>query len=122
MSARVGLVELADDGSRQVVVEGPRLFCGANSNCSYWVFLHQHGELQLVLAATGALTVRNTSSHGFHDVATAWHLSGFEVGVMVYRWDGTKYEQADCYSVKRDRDDPDKPPVIVGCGEGSQHY
>jgi len=121
MSARVGSIVLADDGSQQVLVEGPRLFCGANSNCSYWIFIRQRGKLQLALAATGAFIVRNTSSQGFRDVATAWHMSGFEVGFTVYRWNGRKYEQADCYSVKRDRDDPDKPPVIAGCGKGPQH-
>lgn len=117
MSARVGSIVLAEDGSRQVLVQGPTLFCGASGNCGYWIFIRHRGQLQLALAASGAFIVRNTSSHGFHDVATAWHMSGYDEVFTVYRWNGTKYDEADCYSVKHDRNDPDKPPAIADCGE-----
>ena len=117
MSARVGSIVLAEDGSQQVLVQGPRLFCGANGNCSYWIFIRHRGQLRLILDAAGAFLLRNTFSHGFRDVVLERHMSAFEEGFAVYRWNGTKYEQADCYSVKHDRDDPDKPPVIAGCGK-----
>lgn len=118
LSARVGSIVLAEDGSQQVLVQGPALFCGANYNCSIWIFIRQRGQLHLALeAGGGALILRNTSSHGFRDVATAWHMSGFEEAFGVYRWNGRKYEEVDCYSVKHDRNDPDKPPEIAGCGE-----
>ena len=117
MSVRVGSIALADDGSQQVLVQGPRFFCGATGNCSYWIFVHHHGQLRLVLAAGGGLiVVRNTSSHGFRDLATSWHLSAYDSERRVYRWNGSQYEQADCYLVKLGRDDPHKPPVIAGCG------
>lgn len=117
MSARVGSIVLAEDGSRQVLVQGPTLFCGANGNCGYWIFIRHRGQLQLALAAGGAFIVRNTSSYRFRDVATAWHMSAYEEVFTVYRWNGAKYEEADCYSVKHDRNDPSKPPVIAGCGK-----
>ena len=122
MSARVGSIALADDGSQQVLVQGPRFFCGATGNCSYWVFIRQNGQLRLVLAAGGSLIrVRNASRHGFCDVATFWHLSAYDSESRVYHWDGSKYEQADCFISKLNRDDPDKAPIIAGCAEGPQH-
>ena len=117
MSARLGFIELANNGSQQVLVQGPRLFCGANGNCSYWVFIRHHGQLRLILDAAGAFLVRNTSSHGFHDVATSWHMSAYEGVYTDYRWDGTKYAKVDCYTSKWDRDYPVETPVISGCGE-----
>jgi hypothetical protein len=121
MSARVGSIVLADDGSRQVLVQGPTLFCGAHGNCSYWIFIRHRGQLRLVLDAAGSFIVRNTSSHGFRDVATGLRMSAYEGVFTVYRWNGAKYEEADCYSVKLDRDYPDKPPVIAGCTERDRH-
>lgn len=118
MGARVGFIQLADNGGQQVLVQGPRMFCGASGNCRYLLFIRQGERLRLVLDAGGAFLLRNTSSHGFRDVATSWHMSAYETLFNVYHWDGTKYEKADCYSVNWDRDAPDKPPAIAGCHEG----
>ena len=115
MDARIGFIELAEVGGQQVLVQGPSLFCGASGNCRYLVFIRQRERLRLVLDAGGDFELRKTSSHGFHDVATSWHMSAYEQLINVYRWNGAKYEHADCYSVNWDRDDPDKPPVIAGC-------
>lgn len=118
MSARVGSIALAEDGSQQVLVQGPALFCGANYNCSIWIFVRRRGHLQLALATGGgAFIVRNTSSQGFRDLATGWHMSGDEERFGVYRWNGIKYEQIDCYNAKFDWNDRDKPPVITDCGK-----
>jgi hypothetical protein len=119
LGARVGFIELAAGRGQQVLVQGPRLFCGASGNCRYLVFIRQGERLRLVLDAGGAFLVRNTSSHGFRDVATSWHMSAYEALFNVYRWDGAKYEKADCYSVNWDRENPDKPPGIAGCQAGT---
>lgn len=118
MGARVGFIGLADDGRLQVLVEGPQLFCGANGNCSYWIFTRQHDQLHLVLDAAGSFHVKTTSTRGFHDVVTSWHMSAYEGVFTVYRWNGTKYGRTDCYSVKYDRDYPVETPIIEGCHEG----
>ena len=118
MSARVGSIALAEDGSQQVLVQGPALFCGANGNCSIWIFVRRHGHLRLALATGGgAFMVRSTSSQGFRDVATGWHMSGDEERFGVYHWNGAKYEQIDCYNAKFDQNDRDQPPVITDCGK-----
>jgi len=121
LSARVGRIGLADDGSQQILVEGPSMFCGATGNCSLWVFNRHDGKLQLVLAAGGGLFfVRQTSRHGYHDVATGWHMSAFEEAYAVYGWNGTKYEQIDCYGVAFDRNSSGGPPAVTDCPKTSQ--
>ena len=122
MDARIGFIEfieLAEGGGQQVLVQGPSLFCGASGNCRYLVFTRQRERLRLVLDAGGDFVLRKTSSHGFHDVVTSWHMSAYEQLINVYRWDGTEYKRADCYCVNRDRDNPDKPPAIAGCHGGT---
>jgi hypothetical protein len=119
MSARVGSIVLAEDGSQQVLVQGPASFCGASGNCSIWIFTRHRGKLQLVLEGGGSvLIVRKTSRHGFHDVVTGWHMSAEEEALSVYRWNGTKYKQVDCYSAKFDLNNPGQPPVITSCPKG----
>lgn len=116
MSARVGSIVLAEDGRQQVLVQGPRLFCGANYNCSIWVFIRHREQLQLALETGGnVFMVRRTSHHGFRDVATGWHTSAVEEGFAVYHWNGSKYEQVDCYSAKFDPNSRSMPPVITDC-------
>jgi hypothetical protein len=117
MSARVGSIVLAKDGSQQVVVQGPGLFCGANGNCSIWIFVRRHGSLQLALeTGGGAFIVRSTSNHGYRDVATGWHMSSDEERFNVYSWNGIKYQLVDCYTAKFDQENRGKPPVIAECG------
>lgn len=68
-----------------------------------WLFVRQQGELQRVLTADGAaLLVRSTQS--FRDVITVWHRGGGETGYDVFRWDGHKYTDFDCY-VERETND-----------------
>lgn len=112
LRARVGSIDLADDGSRQILVQGPAEFCGATGNCSLWVFVRRGDRLQLALAAGGGiLIIKPTSHRGFHDVATGWHTSAFEEVLRVYCWNGAKYAEVDCYSAKLDQD----PPTITDC-------
>jgi hypothetical protein len=116
LSARVGLIMLADHGSEQVVVQGPALFCGANGNCSIRIFTRESGRLRLVLETGGGIfIVSKTSSRGFHDLATGWHMGSREERFGVYRWDGSKYTESDCYDTQFDVDDPEKPPKIEDC-------
>lgn len=112
MGAAVGTVHLSEDGSEQVLVRAPRAVCG-NGGCPIWLFVSERGKLRVVLASGGgALIVRKTTSHGFHDVTTAWHLGGGEAGYNVFRWSGRKYEEIDCY---RARGEGTSPRVITDC-------
>jgi hypothetical protein len=69
MGARVGPIGLAEDGSQQVLVQGPyEAFCGASGNCPMWIFIRSNGQLRLALEMFGnAVILRGTSSRGFRD-------------------------------------------------------
>jgi hypothetical protein len=116
LSARVGFIRLADRGPSFLLVQGPRLFCGATGNCSLWIFARAHGQLRLVLTTGGGILILSKhSTRGFHDIATGWHMSAEEEGFSVYRWDGTQYAPADCYWAHFNSDDPSLPPSIKNC-------
>ncbi|MGD0598800.1 MAG: hypothetical protein ABR988_03190 [Terriglobales bacterium] len=114
MSARVGSIGLAKDGSQQVLVQWPEStgFCGASGNCPIWIFIRHGGQLQLALETGGQdIILRSTFSRGFRDLAMSSHWSASEKYFSVYRWNGTKYGPADCYIANFDSN----PPVITDC-------
>ena len=117
MSARVGSIGLAADGSQQILVQGPyAAFCGASGNCPMWIFtVERVGQFRLALETFGnAVILRNTFSHGFRDFATSSHMSAYEQYFSVYRWNGTRYDQVDCYKATSDSNNS-SPPVIADC-------
>jgi hypothetical protein len=119
MRARVGPIGLAEDGGQQVLVQGPyEAFCGASGNCPMWIFVRSNGRMRLALEMFGnAVILRDTSSRGFRDLATASHWSAYEEYFSVYRWSGTKYDSVDCYKTTVDSNDSGRsnPPVIEDC-------
>ncbi|MFZ0319644.1 MAG: hypothetical protein WAL56_11005 [Candidatus Sulfotelmatobacter sp.] len=118
MSARVGSISLAEDGSQQILVQGPySAFCGASGNCPMWIFTVDHsGQFNLALEMFGsAIIVRNTSRNGFRDFATSSSMGAYEQYIAVYRWSGAKYEQVDCYTATVDSDHSSSPPVVADC-------
>ncbi|MBZ5666412.1 MAG: DUF4352 domain-containing protein [Acidobacteriia bacterium] len=99
LSARVGSIALAEDGSQQILVQS----CGDAPNCDIWIFIRHNGQLQLVLETGGEVVVlRGTFSRGFRDLAMGWHMGAYEEDFSVYRWNGSKYDQVDCYAAKSD--------------------
>lgn len=117
MTARVGSIGLADDGSQQILVQGPySAFCGASGNCPMWIFtVDRSGQFKLALETFGnAIVLRNKSRNGFRDFATSSHMSAYEQYISVYRWVGSKYEQADCYTATTDSDGSNSA-VIADC-------
>jgi hypothetical protein len=116
LGARVGSISLAEDGSRQIVVRGPKQFCGATMNCSIWIYVRHKGQLRLALSTGGnILMIKSNTANGFHDVSTYWHMAADEGAFSVYRWDGSEYKQADCYSARFDLDHRDQPPSTADC-------
>jgi hypothetical protein len=113
----VGSITLAKNQSDEIVVRGTKEFCGAPGNCSMWLFVRKGGQLRIALATIGQLLiVQNSVSQGFHNIAIGMHGSAFIEQYQDYRWNGSKYEQTDCYltqySVHADRSEQ---PTIVEC-------
>jgi hypothetical protein len=117
MSARVGSIGLADDGSQQILVQGPySAFCGASGNCPMWIFTVDHtGQFNLALEMSGsAIILRNNSRGGFRDFAASSDLGAYERYISVYGWSDSKYEQVDCYTATSDSD-RSSLPIIADC-------
>ena len=118
LSARVGLIKLGPERGEQILVEGPRMFCGATGNCPLWIFAWEKGRLRRVLATGGGVfIVKKTSSHGFPDIAVGWHMSAWDESYADYRWDGAQYRGVDCYLAHWPRDSAPGagPPQIRAC-------
>ena len=112
LSARVGSIGLAKDGSQQILVE----LSGMSANSPMWIFVRRGDRVQLALETGGvALIMRDSFSHGFRDLATAWHMGSGEYDYTVYRWNGAKYQEVDCYAEKS----WSTPPVITDCSQVS---
>ena len=112
LAAQIGTVQLADDVRNQFLVKAPREICG-NGGCPFWLFIPLRGQLQVALSGgAGALLMRKSMSHGFHDLVTVWHRGGGEAGYEVFRWNGRRYESSDCYIT---RDQQSGSPEISDC-------
>jgi hypothetical protein len=116
MSSRVGSIGIAQDSSHQILVQGPKLFCGAGGNCPIWIFIRRGGQLQLALEAGAAVVVlRGAFSYGFRELALGWHMSAEEERFSVFRWNGSRYDRVDCYRAKFDLNNRAAPPAISDC-------
>jgi hypothetical protein len=116
LSARVWWIVLAEDESKQVVVQGTASFCGASGNCTIWIFAPRNGRLRLVLKTGGGIfIVEKTSHRGFHDVAIGWHNSAEQERSKVYQWAGSRYTQSDCYDGLFNAADRERTPDIQDC-------
>jgi hypothetical protein len=121
LSARVGLISLTDGQSQQIVARGPAITCGHSWNCSIWILARDNGGLHLLLrTGGGAFIISKTSHRGFHNIATAWHISAEEEAFGVFQWDGRQYTQVDCYSARFDLADRNRPPKLESCPGRSQ--
>jgi len=116
LSARIGLISLTGGQSQQIVVRGPAITCGHSWNCSILILTRDKGGLHPILRTGGnAFIISKTSHRGFHDIATAWHISAEEEAFRVFQWDGRQYTQVDCYSARFDLEDRNRPPRLESC-------
>ena len=113
-SAAIGLASLS--GKQVILLRGPLLVCGATGNCPIWILTRAKGNAVPILTTWGAALFAGNGS----DLVTVVHLSAFETGFSVYRWNATKYEQSDCYMETRDRDHDDQPSMLHDCPAPTQ--
>jgi hypothetical protein len=97
MSSRIGSIALARNGSEQIFVEGPPSMGGARTQFMR-IFVRQERQLRLVFDSWGTdFSVQASYHNGFHDIGTGTIWSAWETEYRDYRWDGAKYQHADCY-------------------------
>ncbi|MGA7410073.1 MAG: hypothetical protein WBW33_06270 [Bryobacteraceae bacterium] len=113
-------MHVAGDRASFFVLEGApgELRCGATGNCPIWVFLRRGTAVTLVLESkVWGLILRNETSHGLPDLVTNGHQSAREGFYLVYRFDGSKYHQSDCYIAHYGDDGDPKPIRMTDCGQ-----
>lgn len=104
LSCKVGHIVLAQDGSAQIVVTGPEGSCGSGG-CSIRIFVRQNGRLRPALSSNAdSISIRNTATKGFNDIATHWHWGYLSGRYSTYRWTGSEYKRISCYDTKPDKD------------------
>jgi hypothetical protein len=97
-SVTVRPIQLAADGSRQILVRGSGLcLCGAQ-NCGFWIYRRRGSETDLLLKGTGSTKVRTgaSSAKGYRDIVSESHASAMETIVRTYRYDGRVYQLSRC--------------------------
>ena len=75
-------------------------WCGAGSNCGYWVFRRQRNAYRLMLSGYSVVRVLNTVTNGFSDLESQHGMGGCTLPdgswgrhlyVTVFKYTGKKY-------------------------------
>jgi hypothetical protein len=93
-------VDLNKDGQPEyIAVLEEQVMCGAHANCPNWVYRKAGGDYQLLLSTHGQqLLLEKTSTNNFRDLRSEGSDSAFENSVVIYKFDGNKYQAKNCYS------------------------
>lgn len=106
--------DLNADGQPEFIVmlEDEQL-CGAHGNCPNWVYQKTGGEYKLLLRTRGeSLTVEKASTNKFTDLRSEGSNSAVELGVTIYKFDGSKYQPKVCFNEVSDGKS-DKPKIVT---------
>jgi hypothetical protein len=122
---RVKAVDLGENGLVEYLAQSSDDFaCSPTGNCEAWVFRQTKDGYSMILhrIATQTFTIQPTISNGFHDLVLGQHGSATDVGLTLYRFDGSKYRRLACYDANwaylgkdgeyRSRKEPRMTPTI----------
>jgi hypothetical protein len=60
---------------------------------------HQGDSYSALLSAEAqTFTIQPSRTHGLHDIVLTRHASGVESEVKIYRFDGERYQEGECYT------------------------
>lgn len=93
-------IQLAADGTSQLLIKGSgSCLCGAQ-NCGFWIYRKRGSESRLLLAGPGVIKIKAGSDFawGYRNVITQSHASANEIIVRTYRFDGKEYRLTRCES------------------------
>lgn len=97
---RVKAVDLGGDGPIEYLAQSSEnVACSPTGNCEGWVFRRTKDGYSMILhrTATQTFTIQPTIGNGFHDLVLGQHGSATDVGLTLYRFDGSKYRRLACY-------------------------
>lgn len=90
----------ADDGTEFLAEATDRYSCSPTGNCAFWV-VRKTGDRYTVILYRGAIqsfTIQPTVTNGFRDLILVQHGSATDLGLTLYRFNGSRYQQAGCYN------------------------
>jgi hypothetical protein len=97
---KVSKIDLNQDGQAEYVIDNVlgRTLCGASGNCSSFVYQKTSGGYRFLLEGNGfGIKLLQTSTNGYRDLSTESHSSADETYLTIYKFDGNKYQEKDCY-------------------------
>ncbi|HUI83725.1 MAG TPA: hypothetical protein VL240_05850 [Candidatus Binatia bacterium] len=92
--------------------------CDALVNCPFWIFRHTpDGYVSLLETRAASYTIQPTSSNGWSDLVISRHNSPQESRLTLYKFDGSKYADAGCYTATWPpaKDGEIQEPAIAPC-------
>lgn len=119
-SVSVTPIQLAHDGTRQILIKGAGVcLCGAQ-NCPFWIYRKSGNDYELLLTGTGSTRVRagRRSAKRYRDVISQSHASAAETIIRTYRYDGARYQLTHCVNraYYDDNGTYTKRPTYRSCG------
>jgi len=73
------------------------MLCSATGNCPQWVYFKTGSRYRLLLKVTGNdISIEKSSTNGYRDLSTSGHYSASEIYVIIYKFNGDKYQAKDC--------------------------
>jgi hypothetical protein len=91
-------IQLAADGTSQILVRGSGIcLCGVQ-NCLFWIYRQTGKRYELLLTGTGSRKVRagQKSDYLYREVISESHASANETILRTYRYDGSQYRLYSC--------------------------
>jgi len=116
---RIARAALHTSAPEQLLVQASdACHCGGTGNCSFWVLERRGKGFHVLLKAemVHLFAVERSRSNGYLDIMTSSHGSATLQGLVLYKFDGTKYRVADCASVEyqvKDDGSPAGPPKLT---------
>jgi len=103
-------IHLADDGPITILLKGggngengSRCLCGATGNCLTWVVRVAGGKgTVLYNYFGGGIVILKSQSHGYFNFVTAGHASARDSDLEIWRYNGEKYQEFRCASLRSD--------------------
>ena len=101
LTTRLAFVDLGED--KPVVMAtslGLEGGCDELVNCPFWIFRYTpDGYVSLLDTVAASYTIQPTSTNGWSDLVMSRHVSPQESRLTLYKFDGSKYADAGCYTV-----------------------